>query len=134
MEKLTIHSEIYQRRLLLFAQNDSLRGIPYIINGHEIALMWEAKATKEVARRLLLLLYDIAITENPVYRYSPKLRRMAQSLENTPLYEHDLAKLMDYICTNTGLHVDGYVTFRMDKYKETLDLMLYRMAKKWREK
>lgn len=79
---------------------------------------------------LLGLLLKIAENENPMYKNSAKLREMAKDLKRTPIYASELHLIKKYVATNTEMHLEGYVTFRMDEIKGRLDLMVYSLVKK----
>jgi hypothetical protein len=78
------------------------------------------------------LLAEITMQENPVYRHAPKMRELARRLRETPRYKQEIHMLRKYFKSNTGLHIEGYVRFRMGWYAEMLDLLSYRLIKKLR--
>ncbi|MCL1863317.1 MAG: hypothetical protein FWF78_07115 [Defluviitaleaceae bacterium] len=86
--------------------------------------------TEMFCEMLLGLLLEVAESENPMYKHSSKLREMAKNLKGTPLYGRELNHLKKYVNTNTELHLEGYVTFRMEELKGKLDLMVYSLVKK----
>ena len=81
-------------------------------------------------KRLMSLLVDIAVHENPVYKNSKKLQDMAASLYDTPIYTAVCKALARYLWRNNSLHLEGYVSFRMSEYREKLDIMSYSLIKK----
>ena len=80
--------------------------------------------------RLLNLLIDIALQENPIYQQSPKLREMAKDLHQTEVYTNLKNALATYVRYNRVLHLEGYIAFRMAEYREKLDMMSYSLIKK----
>jgi len=79
---------------------------------------------------MLALLIDIALYENPIYRRSEKLRKLAGDLYGTPLYTKLHKDLKQFINHNKNLHLEGYMAFRMTEYREKLDMMSYSLIKK----
>ena len=80
--------------------------------------------------QLLKLLMDITENENPVYKHSAKLRKMARELRHSPTFSHELKLLKEFISCGKELNIEGYVTFRMCEFREKLDLMVYSLVKK----
>jgi len=138
MKRFTIHTKNYKTKLINFTQIVLERNLCTIETNHStkctdihsIKFIWALSAGKEFIQALMLLLYDIAIQENPVYRHSPKLSDLAEGLQNTHLHIHDTRRLKAFIQANKELHLDGYVAFRMEEYREKLDMMLYTIIKK----
>ncbi|MCL2528032.1 MAG: hypothetical protein FWE42_06370 [Defluviitaleaceae bacterium] len=83
-----------------------------------------------VMEKLMSLLIEIALQENPLYQQSPKLREMAGELHGMPLYMSMQKSLNRFIKASRTLHLEGYVTFRMAEYREKLDIMSYSLIKK----
>jgi len=78
----------------------------------------------------MTLITEIALLENPVYKYSAKLRDMAKDLRGTPIYNEGLIALSHFLKHSRLLHLEGYVAFRMSEYREKLDFMSYSLIKK----
>jgi len=96
---------------------------------HTFHLMW-AGERGALARGLMDLLEEVAMQENPVYRCSPMMRRLARALRGMPFYEKEIQGLGRFLQGNDSLHMEGYVRFRMGKYCEMLDSMSYSLIKK----
>jgi len=79
---------------------------------------------------LAQLLERIAIAQHPVYGPSPKLTSLA--LAQQSLHEANVRTLTQYLRTNDRLHLEGYATFRMEGFRHTLDMLMYRIIKKMR--
>ena len=136
MKRLSLHTTKHKascRALINSGTLHFLKQAEWVHSGHAI-VEWDTGNDNDFAKTLLHLFYDIAIHQHPVYRHAPKLRDMAQQLRDTPLYINDLMGLKAFLHTNHVLHIDGYITFRMDAYHEKLDMMLYTVAKKWLQK
>jgi len=135
MKRITIHTTNHKSKLLSFADTVAERNLcitenSYQAGNYSIKLAWETSVTNVFIQALILLLYDIATYENPIYRHSPKLRDLTEGLLNTPLHECDIQRLKAFLRTNKELHIDGYVAFRMEAYRAQLDMMLYKIIKK----
>jgi len=131
MKRLAIHTCKYKHELINFAKcvsNTHICTIQNTSNGINIA--WENSTTGSILEELLLLLQNIAMHENNVYRYSPKLRDLASGIRNTDLHIQEYEQLKAFIKTNKLLNLEGYVAFRMEPYKEKLDTILYTIVKK----
>jgi len=110
-------------------QNDSTTYSGDPDNGN-VVLSWQASAGGEIIGELLLMLQNIVMFENAVYRYSPKLRDLAGGINNTELYLHEMRQLKSFIKTNKDICLEGYTAFRMQEYREKLDELLYSIMKK----
>jgi len=135
MKRITIHTTSHKSKLLTFAKNAAERNLciiekKYHTGDYSVKLTWETSATSAFIQALILLLYDIATHENPIYRHSPKLRDLAEGLQGTPLHKCDTEQLKAFLRTNKDLHIDGYAAFRMETYRANLDMMLYKIIKK----
>ncbi|MCL2285012.1 MAG: putative sporulation protein YtxC [Firmicutes bacterium] len=136
MKHLVLYTTNHKNELINFAEATASRNLCAIDEicpgpqGCSIKLKWQAAVNNHFIQSLLLLLYNIAIKENPIYRHSSKLRHMAENLLNTPLHKDDLKRLKTFLRTGKELHIDGYVTFRMEEFREKLDMMLYSIIKK----
>jgi hypothetical protein len=98
-------------------------------NDYALYITWE-NGREALVRSLLAVLEEAAMYENPVYRCSPKMRRLALQLRKMPLYENETENLRSYLRCNKHLHIEGYVMFRMGKYNESLDMLSYCLIKK----
>ncbi|MCL2501038.1 MAG: putative sporulation protein YtxC [Defluviitaleaceae bacterium] len=99
--------------------------------GNDCALYFAWAGERELLVQVMMgLLEEAALYENPVYRHSPKMRRLTRELRNTPLFADETEKLRRFLRTNKRLHIEGYVAFRMGKYREALDMLSYRLIKK----
>ncbi|MCL1787346.1 MAG: hypothetical protein FWG38_05110 [Defluviitaleaceae bacterium] len=132
MKRLTLYTTGHRAQLATFAKHVTQHSIARteFITRCRVGLVWEPAIANHLTKALLNLLHDAAINENPIYKHSQKLKIIAQSLKNTPLYINEAARLKAYLHTNQVLHIDGYVTFRMAAYHEKLDMMLYHIMKK----
>ena len=95
-----------------------------------VKIAWKAAQGGGVAEALLVMLEEIAVLENPVYRHSPKLRALADGLRGTPLHQRELVRLREFLKTASSLNIEGYITFRMVEYREKLDMVAYTLIKK----
>jgi len=111
-------------------KQDTSNVIPSKASCFFMKLAWEKSVADKITQELIHMLYHIVTNENPVYKYSPKLKDLSTSLHNTPQYENDVEQLKSFLHSSKELNIDGYVTFRMDEYKEKLDMMLYKIVKK----
>jgi len=135
MKRITIHTTNHKNKLINFTETAVERNLCIIekrcsVDNLSIKLIYEAAATNSLTQALILLLYDIAAYENPIYRHSPKLRDLAEGLQDTPLHKCNIAQLNAFLRSNKVLHIDGYAAFRMEAYRTNLDMMLYRIIKK----
>ena len=134
MRRFIIHTEKYEVKLRDFAESAAEAEIVYINrickkrNGCVIG--FTITGYEEFCELLLPLLLDIAEGENPVYGQSAKLREMARDLRKTQIYGKELRRLKHFISGNKGLHIEGYVTFRMGEFREKLDMLIYSLVKK----
>jgi len=131
MRRLTIHTSNYKSELINFAKSVAESNL-CAIKSHPggINLTWKNSDCSSIFEELLLLLQNIAMYENHVYRHSPKLRDLAEGLKNTELHMYELQQLKAFLKANKELNLEGYVTFRMEAYREKLDMMLYTIVKK----
>jgi len=135
MKRITIHTTNYKNKLINFAEAVAARNLCITEKEHQagdysIKFTYETSATSDFVHTLILLLYDIATHANPIYRYSPKLKDLAENVQNTPLHKRNIKQLQAFLRTNKALHIDGYATFRMEAYHTALDMMLYKIMKK----
>jgi len=131
MAKLTISTHRYRHILESFASRPDIggqitrrKGLLFSVNC--LYLHNDINFTE----RLMALITEIALLENPVYKYSAKLRDMAKDLQGTPLYTQGLSELSYFLKHSRLLHLEGYAAFRMSKYREKLDIMSYSLIKK----
>jgi len=98
--------------------------------GSEYALhfAWEG-GTEALAHALFPILARAAQGEHAIYRTSPAMRKLAQALRETRLYEVQVKGLALFLRHNRNLHIEGYVRFRMGDYIEGLDMLSYRLIK-----
>jgi len=133
MSQLTIYTHRYSKFLECFAI-DIAEGDAVISNivrrKGGLFLLNCNVGSREVAERLLILLIDIAMQENPIYKQSSKLQEMAGDLRGTRLYASLRRNLIRFVKHNRVLHLEGYMTFRMTEYREKLDMMSYSLIKK----
>jgi len=87
-------------------------------------------ANATFCERLLELMVDIALDENPLYQQSAKLRDLAGDLRATPVYGRLRSGLRQFLRHSQTLCLEGYLTFRMSEYREKLDMMSYSLIKK----
>lgn len=126
MKRTIVHTSKYKTELANFMQ--SMPVFNKIQDGTTLA--WEVSAADNFAQALMLLLHKLAMSENPVYRHSPKLRDLADSLFNTDVHTKAVTELKAFIKSNKELNIEGYVTFRMEAYHTQLDMLLYTIMKK----
>jgi len=136
MKRISIHTSKYENELRDFAARAAAAGT--------IAIKWSRFCEKKrlfvlgcacadypsTLEALSSLLMDIAETENPVYRYSIKLRSLAHDMRNPSVCERETSRLRRFFAENKNLHLEGYVTFRMAEYRDKLDMMIYSLVKK----
>ncbi|MCL2578368.1 MAG: putative sporulation protein YtxC [Defluviitaleaceae bacterium] len=134
MKRFTLYTTKYEAILRDFAVKAAAADIIYINktgrekNGFEVGF---AMVQREAFCELLLrLLMDIAESENPVYKHSAKLRKMARDLRYASTFAHELRLLKEFVSNGKELNIEGYVTFRMGEFREKLDLMIYSLVKK----
>ena len=135
MKRITIHTTNHKSKLLRFAETAAEHNLCITEKNHQtgdysIIFAWEASVTSAFIQALIILLYDIVTYENPIYRHSPKLRNLAEGLQDTQLYQCDIERLKAFLRANKDLNIDGYLAFRMEAYRAKLDMMLYRIIKK----
>ena len=82
-----------------------------------------------LAEKLMDVLTNLAMRENPVYRYSPLLRTLAADLRDTPLHRQEKNRLQQFIRQNNMLNLESYVTFRMGDYAHALNMVGYRLIR-----
>jgi len=128
MKQITVYTNKYKNELAAFACTAVDNKLCTIVNNHagSIKFCWEKSAAEDFTRALLRLMQNIAMQENPVYRHSPKLQGLAESLPDSCETE----RLCAYTKESKQLHLEGYVTFRMGEYCAKLDAMLYTIVKK----
>jgi len=126
MKCLNIHTARYQDKLSYFAAELEGEGICVArkTSAH-IRITLNKTCFAYILEALLLLLFEIALTENPVYRHSSRLRELAFGL-----HESEKSGLEEFIRTTNTLNLEGYVLFRMEKCRIKLDLLLYKVMKK----
>jgi hypothetical protein len=125
MKKFALHSVLHKAALSEFVAKAAAAEIIYIDeNGFVIA---KEDAFCEI---LLHFLMDIAESENPIYKKSSGMQKMAQDLRSSPIFAQELCALTEFVSAENALHVDGYTTFRMEAFREKLDLLVYSLVKK----
>lgn len=138
MKRLILHTTNYKNELINFTETAANHNLCTIEKarpgpqGYSTIFTWQAAVSTLFIQSLMHFLYSIAISQNPVYRHSPKLRHLAEGLQNTPLHKSNLKQLKAFLRAGNELHIDGYVTFRMEEYRQKLDMMLYTIVKKIR--
>ena len=136
MKQLNIHTTKYENELRNFAAKAVEAGTISIKHSklNEKRRLFELTCMclnyKALPGALTELLMDIAEAENAVYRHSSKLRAMAQEVRKTPIYTSEVKRMRTFLAENKALHLEGYVTFRMEEYREKLDMMIYTLVKK----
>ncbi|MDR0273524.1 MAG: hypothetical protein LBI27_09435 [Clostridiales bacterium] len=133
MKRFTLYSAKYENALRNFAEKAAAADNIYInriCHKRGYAVNFAVADREAFCELLLALLFDIAESENPVYRKSEKLREMAKNLRQTQLYGRELRRLRQFIAGSKCLHIEGYVTFRMGEFREKLDMMIYTLIKK----
>ena len=137
MKRLTLYTHRYELALRDFAAGAADNGLITVRRagwrGNNrvfcVCCLWDA-LQPDFTDGLMVLLEEIAMQENPVYRQSPKLRDLGSDLRHTPVHSQGVKSLDQFLKLNRGLHLEGYVTFRMSEYCETLDMMTYSLIKK----
>jgi len=136
MKRLSIYTAKYEKEKNEFAARAAAAGIVITRDGGfcEKRQMFYTKFTcldeRSVNLELTALLMDIAEAENAVYRYSPKMRGAAAKIRQTPVFQQEAALLKIFLAENKFLFLEGYTTFRLNEYRENLDMMIYTMIKK----
>lgn len=77
---------------------------------------------------LLDFLYRRITATHPVYKYSPKLTSLATTITQSPIHQHNLRQLQDFLSQHKEINIDSYITFRLDHYVEKLDTILYQLV------
>jgi len=139
MKQLTLYTYNHEKELRNFAK----QAAPYInVNWAKwqekkrlfgINVSWVTYKSAEYenfTNRLMIFLEEIAINNNPIYKHSQKLITLAQDLMHTKLHNHELVQLKMYLKNNKILHLEGYTTFRMEEYRNKLDILAYSLIKK----
>ncbi|MCL2199441.1 MAG: hypothetical protein FWB80_11000 [Defluviitaleaceae bacterium] len=126
MKKFKLLTDKYENALLMFLKK---------ANDASVIKSWERFEfyiiqADEFSEMLLGLLLEVTESENPMYKHSARLREMAKNIKSTPLYGRELRLLKKYVAANKELHMEGYVTFRMEELKGKLDMMVYSLVKK----
>jgi len=96
-------------------------------------ISWDRAENDKLAELLMTFLEEIALSANPIYCHSPKLMELARNLRYTDLHRvHDREKrqLKTFLKYNKVLHLEGYATFRMEEYRNKLDMITYGLIKK----
>ena len=131
MKQLTILTHRYSTLLEKFANETQDTGGITVRRGGLFAVKCQVPRHKlPLAERIMTLLTDIAIQENPVYQHSRKLQSMAGDLRGTEIFSSMKKELLHYIKHSNMLHLEGYINFRMAVYREKLDYMSYSLIKK----
>ncbi|MCL2839182.1 MAG: hypothetical protein FWE05_00280 [Defluviitaleaceae bacterium] len=136
MRQLHIYTTKYEKELRNFAAQAMATGTIAIkdIKTCENRKVFELKLMnmdeKNLPNALTALLMDIVEIENPVYKHSPRLRKMAQTARNSSIYKREVQRMKTFLEENKALHLEGYATFRLSEYREKLDTMIYQLVKK----
>ena len=132
MKRFTLCTAKYETVLQEFTAKAAAAEIIYIDNTENIgqSLSFMIARRETFHEMLLKLLMDIAENENPVYKHSENLRKMARDLRSSPTFERELLLLGEFTAATRQLNLEGYVTFRMCEFREKLDLMIYSLVKK----
>ncbi|MCL2386123.1 MAG: putative sporulation protein YtxC [Defluviitaleaceae bacterium] len=134
MKKIVIFTTKYENELRDFAAKAAASEIIYINDSSKkcerYALRISIADKDAFSEEFLLALMNIAEKENPVYRYSAKLRKMARELRESPLQGRELHRLKSFFAASKEINIEGYVTFRMGEFREKLDTMIYSLVKK----
>ena len=93
-------------------------------------ISWDRAESDKLAELLMVFLEEVALSANPIYCNSPKLMEMARNLRNTELYRREKKHLKIFLKYNRVLHLEGYATFRMEEYRNKLDMITYGLIKK----
>ncbi|MCL2215690.1 MAG: hypothetical protein FWB91_01590 [Defluviitaleaceae bacterium] len=136
MKQLNIYTSKYENELRDFAAKEAAAGTIAIKHSRtcEKRRLFELCCVclnyKTLPESLTALLMDIAEEENPVYRHSPRLREMAQSVRSSLVHKQEVKQMRAFLAENKALHLEGYATFRLSEYREKLDMMIYTLVKK----
>jgi len=128
MKRTIIHTSKYKTELAQFAQSATFCTVKNFQTHTQ--LIWENSTAPIFAQTLMHLLHKIIMAENPVFRYSPKLRNLANGILGTETHTQALAELTAFLKANKEINLDGYAAFRMEEYRAKLDMMLYTIMKK----
>jgi hypothetical protein len=128
LKTVIIYTEQYIDKLTIFLDNNP---IPVRGKGNKGALFYarcayDADGT-DFFKSFALFLEGIVLDENPVYGHSPKLKEMTGRLNGMTALS-----LREYLTENKTLHIEGFITFRMEEYKYQLDRAMMGMIKKLR--
>ena len=134
MKRLTIYTQQYENLLRDFAKGLDIFDVKFVRHGKNrlfcMCLTWENETNALAIDRLAAFLQDVAALENPVYRYSIKMREMAKALQETSAHSVETKRLKAFLRGSRVLNLEGYITFRMSEYRHKLDIMSYRAIKK----
>ena len=134
MKQLTICTHRYSQPLETYAIKAVKSGVLTVKRAgwqsRQFSINCQYVCSALLAEGLMALITDIAQRENPIYQHSPKLRDMADDLHQTPFYTAILHDLVCFLKHSRILHLEGYVVFRMAKYREKLDMISYSLIKK----
>jgi len=93
-------------------------------------ISWDRAESDKLTELLMTFLEEVALSANPIYCNSPKLMEMARNLRNTELHNREKQQLKIFLKYNRVLHLEGYATFRMEEYRNKLDMITYGLIKK----
>ena len=134
MKTLTILTGAYARELYSFASEAASQGkLTYSRENKRdgfYRVYCAYNTTALMAEALLPLLEYIAMRENPIYRYSAKLRDFAAEHIRYESRPENTARLCRYLNCSHSLHLEGYITFRMAEYRAKLDAAVFSLIKK----
>ena len=131
LKLITIYTEKHEDLLQGFQKNTFMviRGQGYMGPLFYTRLAYNPKELL-FAEGLTHFMEDIVLYDNPVYRYSPKLREAAHQIRCSPVHIEIRDQLRQYLKQNKTLHIEGYAAFRMDAYKWKLDMLMFGLIKK----
>lgn len=135
MKRLTIYTARYETQLKNFA--GSTKNVNTLWSKWRdknrlfgLCLTWGKDSNAYVTEQLVLLLQELAATENPVFKNSPKLLQMAKDLQSTESHGREVGRLKSFLRSNRSLNIEGYINFRMNEYRNSLDILSYKAMKK----
>ncbi|MDR1560340.1 MAG: putative sporulation protein YtxC [Clostridiales bacterium] len=124
MRTLTIHTDAYLKELDE-ATSGFIRRVKRLEQGF-IKLYYETFDTEG----FYSFLEWAAFQENAALRGMPKLTELTRKLISPDIGARNIESLDEYIKKNRGLHVEGYVRFRMAEYNNYLNCLLYAIMKR----
>ena len=135
MRLLTIRTASYERELKTFVKEAAAAGLLTVRSEGWYDGLFGANFLYEpvvdgMTDEFTFLLENIVVQENPVYKHSIKLQRLAVDLRQTSIHIFNRERLTQFIKHSRLLHLEGYVAFRMTEYRHKLDMITYSLIRR----